>query len=119
MNQLLIATNNQGKVRELHELLSDTGIELVTPARIQLDLDVLENGSTYAENAAKKASAFAQASSLIPGWRAGPVFRPLRLDKRRKAVRCRPSPISPAPATGHTPSLDRPLPCHHRRRHPG
>jgi XTP/dITP diphosphohydrolase len=65
MNQLLIATNNQGKIRELHELLNDTGIELVTPARIQLDLDVLEDGSTYAENAAKKAAAFAQASSLI------------------------------------------------------
>ena len=65
MNQLLIATNNQGKIRELRELLSDTGIELVTPARIQLDLDVLEDGGTYAENAAKKAAAFAQASGLI------------------------------------------------------
>jgi XTP/dITP diphosphohydrolase len=65
MNQLLIATNNQGKVKELHELLADTGIQLVTPADIHLDLDVHEDGSTYAENAAKKAIAFAQASGLI------------------------------------------------------
>jgi XTP/dITP diphosphohydrolase len=65
MNHLLIATNNQGKIREFHELLSDTGIELVTPARIQLELDVLEDGSTYAENASKKATAFAWASGLI------------------------------------------------------
>jgi XTP/dITP diphosphohydrolase len=65
MNNLLIATNNQGKVKELHELLIDTGIQLVTPADIQLDLDVLEDGGTYAENAAKKALAFAQASGLI------------------------------------------------------
>jgi XTP/dITP diphosphohydrolase len=65
MNQLLIATNNQGKVKELQDLLKDMEIELVTPAHIGLDLDVLEDGNTYAENAAKKAVAFAQASGLI------------------------------------------------------
>ena len=65
MNRLLIATNNKGKVKELHELLNDTGIVLVTPAEIALDLDVDEDGSTYAENAAKKAVAFAKMSGLI------------------------------------------------------
>jgi XTP/dITP diphosphohydrolase len=65
MNNLLIATNNQGKVAELRELLKDTGIRLVTPADINLNLDVHEDGSTYAENAAKKATAFTQASGLI------------------------------------------------------
>jgi XTP/dITP diphosphohydrolase len=62
---LLIATNNHGKVRELHELLRDTGIPLVTPADINLDLDVHEDGHTYAENASKKAIAFAGTSGLI------------------------------------------------------
>ncbi|HSL46407.1 MAG TPA: RdgB/HAM1 family non-canonical purine NTP pyrophosphatase [Anaerolineales bacterium] len=62
---LLIATNNQGKVEELYELLQDTGVELVTPAQIRLDLEVIEDGSTYAENATKKAVAFARASGLI------------------------------------------------------
>jgi XTP/dITP diphosphohydrolase len=62
---LLIATNNNGKITELHELLDDLGIALVTPSQIQLDLDVLEDGHTYAENATKKAIAFAQASGLI------------------------------------------------------
>ena len=65
MNQLLIATNNKGKIKELHELLDDLGIELVTPSHIGLDLDVVEDGLTYAENATKKAIAFAQASNLI------------------------------------------------------
>ncbi len=65
MNKLLIATKNKGKVKELQDLLTDTGIQLVTPADIQLDLDVEEDGSTYAENASKKAIAFAQASGLI------------------------------------------------------
>ena len=65
MKKLLIATNNQGKVKELHDLLKDTGIELVTPAQIDLHLDVIEDGSTYAENATKKARAFAQVSGLV------------------------------------------------------
>lgn len=65
MKKLLIATNNQGKVKELHELLQGMDIELVTPSQIGLDLDVLEDGLTYAENATKKAVAFAKASNLI------------------------------------------------------
>ena len=65
MKQLLIATNNKGKIKELQDLLKDTGIELITPSQINLDLDVVEDGETYAENAAKKAVAFAQSSGLI------------------------------------------------------
>ena len=63
--RLLIATNNQGKVKELQDLLKDTGTELVMPSQISLDLEVVEDGSTYAENATKKALAFARASGLI------------------------------------------------------
>jgi len=65
MNKLLIATNNKGKVIELQELLKDSGIELVTPADINLSLDVEEDGKDYAENASKKAIAFAAASGLV------------------------------------------------------
>jgi XTP/dITP diphosphohydrolase len=65
MKQLLIATNNKGKVKELEDMLKDIGIELITPGQINLDLDVIEDGHTYTENATKKALAFAQASGLI------------------------------------------------------
>ena len=65
MNKLLIATNNQGKIKELHELLDNMGIDLVTPAQLGLDLDVIEDGHTYAENSAKKAIAFAHVTGLI------------------------------------------------------
>jgi XTP/dITP diphosphohydrolase len=65
MNKLLIATNNIGKVQELYELLQGIDIDLVMPSQINLDLDVIEDGLTYAENATKKAVAFAQASNLI------------------------------------------------------
>lgn len=65
MNQLLIATNNNGKIQELQSLLSDLNVELLTPSQIGLDIDIIEDGLTYAENATKKAVAFAQASGLI------------------------------------------------------
>ncbi len=65
MKKLLIATNNKGKLKEFQDLLKDTGIELITPPDINLDLEVEEDGITYTENAAKKAKAFAQASGLI------------------------------------------------------
>jgi XTP/dITP diphosphohydrolase len=65
MNKLLIATNNKGKVKELQDLLKNTELKLVTPASINLNLEVEEDGTTYAENATKKALAFAQASGLV------------------------------------------------------
>jgi XTP/dITP diphosphohydrolase len=65
MNELLIATNNRGKVEELQALLNDLPVRLVTPADIHLQLEVDEDGTTYAENAEKKALAFAKASGLV------------------------------------------------------
>ena len=65
MNQLLIATNNPGKQMEIRSLLKDSTIESVTPAEAGLDLDIVEDGTTYKENAAKKAAAFARISGLV------------------------------------------------------
>jgi len=62
--KLLIATNNPGKVRELQALLAEFHLDLILPADLGLNLKVEEDGLTYAENAAKKANAFAQASGL-------------------------------------------------------
>ncbi len=64
-SSLLLATNNKDKIIELQDLLKDLNLQLLTPADINLDLDVVENGLTYAENASKKAIAFAQASGLV------------------------------------------------------
>lgn len=62
--QLLIATTNKGKIRELHALLDGLGAALVTPADLGLQLDVAETGVTYVENARLKAEAFFQASGI-------------------------------------------------------
>jgi XTP/dITP diphosphohydrolase len=65
VNKLLIATNNPGKMQEMQALLAGLNAELITPEQAGLDLHVTEDGKTYAENAEKKALAFARASNLI------------------------------------------------------
>jgi XTP/dITP diphosphohydrolase len=62
---LLLATNNKGKMIEMQALLSDLPVELITPEQIKLDLEVEEDGQTYAENASRKCLAFARASGLL------------------------------------------------------
>jgi XTP/dITP diphosphohydrolase len=64
MKKLLIATNNKGKILEIQDVLADLGFCLLTPADLGLILEVPEDGNTYAENAARKAAAFAAASGL-------------------------------------------------------
>ncbi len=63
--KLLIATENKGKLKELEPLLAGLGLELATPASLGLRLDVVEDGQSYQENAARKAVAFSRASGLI------------------------------------------------------
>ncbi len=65
MIKLLLASQNPGKLRELQAILHDLPIQLITPADLGIQLDVAETGSTYAENAALKSNAFANASGLI------------------------------------------------------
>ena len=64
MPPLLIATNNHGKQVEIRSLLKDLHQEILMPDDLGLHLEVKEDGTTYRENAAKKALAFAAATGL-------------------------------------------------------
>ena len=64
MPQLLLATNNAGKIAEYRQLLDGSGWQIVTPAEIELKIAIDETGQTYAENATLKAVAYASASGL-------------------------------------------------------
>lgn len=65
MKKLLLATNNAGKIKELRALLQGIKAEILTPNELGLELDVMESGDTYLENAAKKAIVFAKASGML------------------------------------------------------
>lgn len=63
--KILIATNNKHKIKEIKEIFADTGYEIVCPEDINLKVDVLENGTTFAENSYKKANAFCRATGIV------------------------------------------------------
>ncbi len=64
-DKLLLATNNQAKVREYKSLLQDIPYEVVTPAEQDINLEVEEVGESLEENARLKATAFAARSQLL------------------------------------------------------
>ncbi len=61
---LLLASHNAGKLRELSALLVELELSLITPAELGLHLDVEESGQDYAENAGLKAGAYARESGI-------------------------------------------------------
>ena len=63
--KIILATQNQGKIREFQELLEDKGIEVLSLLDIPDWEDVEENGKTFADNAALKARAAAQKTGLV------------------------------------------------------
>jgi XTP/dITP diphosphohydrolase len=55
MDRLLIATNNQGKVREIKKILNGVYCEILSLKDAGIDVEVVEDGNSFYENARKKA----------------------------------------------------------------
>jgi XTP/dITP diphosphohydrolase len=55
-SQLVLGSRNRKKSREVAEILAPCGVELVSIAEFPAVAEVVEDGATFAENAAKKAS---------------------------------------------------------------
>ena len=64
MQQLLIATHNLGKLREYRDLLADLSLDVVNLDEADINFDVEETGTTFAENAILKARTYAEAAGL-------------------------------------------------------
>ena len=62
--QLVVATRNAGKLKEIRRLLESHGIRVRGLEEFPGVPDVVEDGQTFAENAIKKAEAVAQFTSL-------------------------------------------------------
>jgi XTP/dITP diphosphohydrolase len=62
-SKLVIASHNQGKVREIADLLAPFGVEIVSAGELGLD-EPEETGGSFIENAELKARAAAEASGL-------------------------------------------------------
>ncbi len=55
--RIIFATGNEGKMREIREILKDLGMEVCSMKDAGIHLDIEENGATFGENAEIKAMA--------------------------------------------------------------
>ncbi|MCL2050944.1 MAG: RdgB/HAM1 family non-canonical purine NTP pyrophosphatase [Lachnospiraceae bacterium] len=66
--KIIFATNNQGKYKEIKEIMKDFGVEILSMKEAGIYLEPEETGSTFLENATIKAKAVfaeAPADSLV------------------------------------------------------
>ena len=61
MKKIIFATGNQGKMREIREILAGEDVEILSMKEAGITLDIIEDGTTFAENAIIKAKAVAAA----------------------------------------------------------
>ncbi len=66
--RLIFATHNQDKLREIKEIMADTGYEVQSMKDAGVFRDVDETGTTFAENALLKARAVAEAAPDALVW---------------------------------------------------
>ena len=62
-NRIVFATGNENKMREIRVILSDLGMEIISMKQAGVDPEIVEDGTTFMENAVIKAKAVA---ALLP-----------------------------------------------------
>ena len=58
--RIVFATGNQNKMREIHEIMDDLGMEIVSMKEAGISADIVEDGTSFEEKAVIKASAIAR-----------------------------------------------------------
>jgi XTP/dITP diphosphohydrolase len=64
MEDLLIATNNRGKLKELEDMIAGLPVRLRTLSDVGISDEIDETGDTFADNANLKAAGYAKLSGL-------------------------------------------------------
>ncbi len=65
MRKLVFATGNQGKMKEIREILADMDLEILSMKEAGVNLDIQEDGTTFEENAVIKAKAVQEATGEL------------------------------------------------------
>ena len=58
--RIIFATGNQNKMKEIHMILADLGMPIYSMKEAGIDIDIVEDGTTFEENAQIKAKAIAK-----------------------------------------------------------
>ena len=65
MIKMIFATGNQGKMREIQQIMADVDAEIVSMKEAGIFIDIEENGTTFEENALIKARAIAKEANAV------------------------------------------------------
>lgn len=60
MKRIIFATSNEGKMKEIRLIMEDSGYEVVSLKEAGISADIIENGTTFEENALIKAETIAK-----------------------------------------------------------
>ena len=63
--KIIFATENEGKMREIRLILKDLNCEVLSLAETSVNPEIIENGTTFAENASIKARAVWECTGAI------------------------------------------------------
>lgn len=63
--KIIFATGNEGKMREIRMILSDMGMEILSMKEAGVQMEIVEDGATFEENAIIKAKAVMEATGEI------------------------------------------------------
>ena len=63
--RIVFATGNVGKMREIRMIMEDMGMEILSMKEIGINPDIVEDGTTFTENAIIKAKAVAALTDAI------------------------------------------------------
>lgn len=65
MNRIIFATGNAGKMKEIREILGDMDAEILSMKEAGIQTDIVENGTTFEENARIKAKAWHNLQKIL------------------------------------------------------
>lgn len=65
MKRIIFATGNEGKMKEIRMILSDLDFEVVSLKEANIEVEIIEDGNTFEENAIKKAKAIMELTGEI------------------------------------------------------
>lgn len=63
MDKIIFATSNEGKMKEIREILNDTGYKILSMKEAGVNVEIEENGTSFEENAIIKAKAISEKMS--------------------------------------------------------
>ena len=63
--QIVFATGNKDKMREIREIMADVDVEVISMKEAGITVDVVEDGETFEENSLIKAKAIAEHTDAI------------------------------------------------------